>query len=94
MLMLTKGSERRARRCSVAGDVVRWRVGEELGDGVDAGLLRAPESHGSIRGRAAKPGGGSGRQKFHRRRSISVEAELTCNGGHGEIRWRERAGHG
>jgi hypothetical protein len=40
VLMLTEGSERRARLCSMAGDVVRWRVGEELGDGVDAGLLR------------------------------------------------------
>jgi hypothetical protein len=86
VLMLTEGSERRARRCSVAGNVVRRRVGEELGDGVDAGLLRVPESHGSIRGRAAEPGGGSGRQKCHRRRSILVEAELTCNGGCGEIR--------
>jgi hypothetical protein len=51
--MLTEGSERRARLCSVAGDVVQRRVSEELGDGVDAGLLRPPESHGSIRGRAA-----------------------------------------
>jgi hypothetical protein len=94
VLMLTEGSERRARRCSVAGDLVRQRVSEELGDGVDGGLLRAPESHDSIRGRAAKPGGGSGRQKCHRRRSILVEAELTCNGGRGEIRRRERVGRG
>jgi hypothetical protein len=78
----------------VAGNVVRRQVGEELDDGVDAGLLQAPESHGSICGRATKPGGGLGRQKCHQWRSISVEAELTCNGGRGEIQRRERAGRG
>jgi hypothetical protein len=79
MLMLTEGSERRARLCSVAGDVVRRRVGEELDDGVDAGLLRAPESHSSIHGRAAKPGGGSGRQKCPRRRSIYAPTKIYLN---------------
>jgi hypothetical protein len=75
VLMLNEGSERWARLCSMASNVVRRWVGEELSDGVDASLLQAPESHGSIRGRAAKPGGGLGRQKCHRRRAISVEAE-------------------
>jgi hypothetical protein len=94
VLMLTEGSKRRARMCSVAGDVVRRRVSVELAEGVGAGRLWAPGLHESSRGASVMVQQGSGRQKCHRQRSISVEAKLTCNGGRGEIRWRERAGRG
>jgi hypothetical protein len=94
VLMLTKGSERRARLCSVAGDVVQQRVSVELAEGVDAGRLQAPGLHESTRHASVMLQQGSGRQKCHRRRSILVEAELTCNGGRGEIRRRKRAGCG
>jgi hypothetical protein len=64
--MLTEGLERRARLCSVAGNVVRRRVGEELGDGVDAGLVSGPRARalGAERGHGtAREHGGSGAEE-------------------------------
>jgi hypothetical protein len=40
-LVLTEGSGWAGGPCRVVDDEIRRRVGEELGDGVDAGLLQA-----------------------------------------------------
>jgi hypothetical protein len=66
----------------------------ELVEGAAAGVPRAPGLHESTRSGAVKVPRGLGRTETRQWRSIFVEAELTGNGGRGEIRWRERVGRG
>jgi hypothetical protein len=91
MLMLTEGSNWLVKQRRVVGGEGRAaRTGGARGGRRCRGL-RASGHRGSTRGDPAKILRGLGRSGDHRRRSILVETELTGNGGHGEIRRRERA---
>jgi len=63
--MLTKARNRPGVQRSVLDVEVRRRRGTELVAGVDAGVLRAPDLHGSPRGGAAEASQGSGRCEAH-----------------------------
>ena len=54
-----------------------WRCGRGLGI---VEILRSSKLHGSMRGGVVKVHMGSGRAKGHRRRGITVAAELTSGG--------------
>jgi len=77
VLKLTRGSWWPELLCKVdAGVVVRRWWGGTHGPG-GAGLLRAPGTHGSTSGGAAKRTRGSGWLELRRRRAIATAGELT-----------------
>jgi hypothetical protein len=75
--MLTEGLVRAGVPCRVVDDEIRRRVGEELGDGVDAGLHRAPGFHSQAQGTPADVWQGSGRTETRRQHGIAVAELLT-----------------
>jgi hypothetical protein len=94
VLMLTEGlnwPEKQRRGVDVDGE--RRRT-DEVGEEVAAEVLLAPGLRGSAQSGAVKVTRALGSTETRRRRSILLEAELTDNGGRGEIRQRERAGRG
>jgi hypothetical protein len=93
-VVLTEGLRWVGVRRRVTVDNGRRRRWVRLRGKVDAEALRASGHRGSTRGGAVKVTWELGSTETRRRRSILVAAELTGNGGHGEIRLRERAGRG
>jgi hypothetical protein len=93
-VVLTEGLRWVGVRRRVTVDNGRRRRWVGLRGKVDAEALRASGHRGSTRGGAVKVTRELGSTETRRRRSILVAAELTGNGGRGEIRLRERAGRG
>jgi hypothetical protein len=104
MIASARGGEDRVdahRRSELAGEAAQGvnvdggrRRTDRVGEEVAAEVLLAPGLRGSAQSGAVKVTQELGSTETRRRRSILVEAELTGNGGRGEIRRRERARRG
>jgi hypothetical protein len=72
--MLNEARVRVGRPCRTSASKSSGGARAEVGDRIDAGLLQAPELHGSACGVLAKPMEGSAWPEQHRRRATSTAA--------------------
>jgi hypothetical protein len=73
-VLLTEARVRAGRLCRTSASKSCGGAQAEVGDEIDAGVLRAPELHGSTCGVPAKPMEGSAWLERHRQRPIATTA--------------------